>query len=120
MYFKPASLLHVDCIQIKTLFFNVFSVHVKACTFARGPRFKSQWIQQEKFVSPFSCGWLGHNINVECSARLETSLGLNPVIEVSYKFTYFMCSGKYLGPSDNFGKLRIGPSKIFKFLEFYF
>ena len=24
-------------------------------------------------------GWLGHNINVECSARLETSLGLNPV-----------------------------------------
>ena len=36
---------------------------------------------QGKLISPFSRGWLGHNINVECSARLETSLGLNPVTE---------------------------------------
>ena len=46
---------------------------------AMGPRFKSWWIQEETFISPFSHGWFGHNINVDLILLLRVN-----------KFTYLL------------------------------
>ena len=48
---------------------------------ARGRQFNSRKTKEEKFLFPFSLGWLGLTINLDCLARLETILGLNPVTE---------------------------------------